>query len=155
MRNLIKFYVFLALLISGGWTQATEINGLAFCSKAYPAEKMAVIATFTEPFISIHIDTTKQVACLTDFDGPSLLRINKIEKDLSGTVTLYYLSNLQALSIDTSTTGSDGMSDFEYPYEAILYKVDRDGNLQPWWFGYQDLFGGAYDTNNPPYELPY
>lgn len=103
---------------------------------------------FTEPFIIISVDTEKNTATWsapseTDSTVP-LLGLAIGEDKVLGAV--FNFSGIQyQLRLDFNRTGSDGMSEFIYPWEGRLLDYYQNSEGQK-----RDLFGGCFSENSKP-----
>ncbi|MBO9665749.1 MAG: hypothetical protein J7501_02930 [Bdellovibrio sp.] len=91
---------------------------MALASQAAMAEK--IYCSFTEPFISITYDSDTNKAFYSTPDKPDVPVDVKVTFNKGGTILLMTLDNKYSLLVDTTKEGSDGMSDFIYPFEGIL-----------------------------------
>ncbi|WP_413559262.1 hypothetical protein [Bdellovibrio sp. HCB209] len=94
------------------------VFAILMASQAAHAEK--IYCYFTEPFINVTYDSdtnqiTKSSPGEEDQTGTAKVIFNK-----DGKILVSVVENGHTLLIDTTKTGSDGMSDFVYPFEAIV-----------------------------------
>ncbi len=103
---------------------------------------------FTEPFIIVSLDTVKLTATWSapgeeDVAVP-VPGLTISEENILG-ATFDVDGVRHQLQIDFKVKGSDGMSDFIYPWAGKLLDHGKDSSGTPY-----DLFGGCFSENNKP-----
>ncbi|MGE0634197.1 MAG: hypothetical protein AB7O96_17415 [Pseudobdellovibrionaceae bacterium] len=107
---------------------------LALMSTPAFAEKFT--CNFTEPFITIKLDT---VSYDLNWESPDLGSVRGILYEYSGSDKAIFVrfevgNQTHRLNLDLETPGSDGMSEFVYPVRAKLN---------------EQLWGGCYSAERP------
>lgn len=114
---------------------------LALATFSVAAQAEPIHCSFTEPFISVEVDAAKNVVVERTPDTIRLLKIRELsQKD--GTTKVVFGDEKSEVTYVRDNQGSDGMSDFRYPYSSELRRADIPGVL----------FGGCYTASEPPVE---
>ncbi|QLY25540.1 hypothetical protein [Bdellovibrio sp. KM01] len=94
------------------------IFAILLVTQAAKAEK--IYCFFTEPFINLTYDSdTNQVAHSSPGENDQT-GVAQVIFDKGGKIQISVVGVNNTMVIDTTKTGSDGMSDFIYPFEAII-----------------------------------
>ncbi|WP_291515911.1 hypothetical protein [Bdellovibrio sp. ArHS] len=94
--------------------------GTTILFSAVSAQAESIYCTFTEPFLSVsyNSDTNKVKITSPDNGGAEL---NAIVKYKQGGIIRFEVEGLtQYLDLYLNKEGSDGMSDFIYPFEGVI-----------------------------------
>ena len=80
----------------------------------------SIYCSFTEPFINVTFNSdTSMVKVVSADEGDFEIKVD-VEFQKGGKILLTDAEKTHSLLIDTTVEGSDGMSDYVYPFEANL-----------------------------------
>ncbi|MNT12359.1 hypothetical protein D3C72_1472840 [compost metagenome] len=100
------------------------VSAIVMIFVAQGALAESIYCTFTEPFMTVVYNSDTNTVKVTDpEEGDQEMQVT-VEFQQGGVLMLMDLDKTHALKIDLNREGSDGMSDFIYPFEATL-----DGGL--------------------------
>lgn len=113
----------------------------ALLSTSVTAQADIINCSFTEPFFSLQYSTTTNELARTeyDFDKDKMVttKVKNISFQIKGPAKFQLLAadKTPIMNLDLNFKGSDGMSDFTYPYDAELLS---EGNSM--WGGCESNF---------------
>lgn len=92
----------------------------AVLTLSHVASAESIYCTFTEPFISVSYNSDTNKVKVESPDQGTLEVPGKVTFDKGGIITITSEGISHRLVIDTTKEGSDGMSDFVYPFEGVI-----------------------------------
>jgi uncharacterized membrane protein len=98
--------------------QLLPVFAILLASQAAKAEK--IYCYFTEPFINLTYDSDTNKVIHSTPGSEDKVGIAEVIFNKDGKIQISVVGVNNSMMIDTTKSGSDGMSDYVYPFEAII-----------------------------------
>lgn len=92
----------------------------AVLTLSHVASAESIYCTFTEPFISVSYNSDTNKVKVSTPDQGSVELTGKVTFDKGGLIHITSEGLNHKLTVNTTKEGSDGMSDFVYPFEGVI-----------------------------------